>query len=88
MEYAAYCTEKRFSQEFNIAHPPLCDWPVRKVRDYLIIMDVLDEVEADQQRAANPQAAPSRPSAKQPADPDQLARLKRLATPPPMPPAS
>lgn len=41
-----YMTERRFHTEFGVAQPPLHEWPQRKVDDYTVIMQVIDEVEA------------------------------------------
>ena len=73
----AFLAERRFHQDFGAPAPPLRYWPVRKIVDYLTIMQELDKREAAGSGAA------IRPPAM---DSEAYDRLRERAAPPPMPP--
>jgi hypothetical protein len=86
----AYWLERRFHQEFGVPAPPLAQWPARKISDFVLIQQALDEVEAQRQRPDTPagRTPPGPAGGASPAATEQAFQAMRAqAKPPPMPPA-
>jgi hypothetical protein len=69
-ELLAYQAERRFAERFNVPGLPLHQWPAQKIRHYLIIMQVEEEVEAARQAqpagGGSPPGLPARPGGASP----------------------